>query len=94
MKPSRPSAPLPQTSPTAPEPSSEDQVDISTRVQEGLKKANQRRPSGERTLPTGHKATQFDGSPNPRADEDDDMLKPADDTPAVLPRRSGPKNQA
>lgn len=93
MKPSHPNAPLPQTSPTALDPSREDQVDISTRVQEGLKKANQRRASGERTSTTAHKATQFDGSPNPRADEDD-ILKPADDTPAVMPRRTGPKNPA
>ncbi|MCZ8392085.1 hypothetical protein [Achromobacter xylosoxidans] len=94
MKPSRPNAPLPQTSPTTPDPSREDQVDISARVQEGLKKANQRRASGERPSTTGHKATQFDGSPNPRPDADDNTLKPADDTPAVLPRRSGPKNPA
>lgn len=93
MKPSPNNDPPRQPSPKTPEPSSEDQVDISSRVQEGLKQANQRPRRPGQTTATGHKATQFDGSPNPRADEDD-ILKPADDTPAEMPRRTGPKNPA
>ena len=37
-----------------------------------------------------HRATQFDGSPNP-ASASTDTLKPKDDTPAFLEKRSGPK---
>ncbi|WP_116521813.1 hypothetical protein [Achromobacter insuavis] len=92
MNSSRKSDPNTPDRPAAPEPSKEDQVDVASRVQEGLKEANKGSRTDSRTPPTGHKATQFDGSPNPRADEDTEVLKPADDTPAVMPKRRGPKN--
>jgi len=38
------------------------------------------------------KATQFDGNPNPRGDDETGVLKPHDDTPAVLRKRSGPRD--
>lgn len=93
MKPPRNNNPSNPTKPTPPEPSTEDQVDISSRVQEGLKKANERsEPEGQRS-PSDHKATEFDGSPTPQADEEPRTFKPADDTPAVMPTRHGPKSQ-
>lgn len=76
----------------APEPRDEDQVDIAFDVQRGLEKANNKSESDRQTPPDGHKATEFDGSPNPRADEGARVFKPADDTPAVMPTRQGPKN--
>lgn len=78
--------------PAKPEPGGDSQVDIASRVQGGLKKSNEQREPEKRTSPTGHKATEFDGSPNPRADEGAGVFKPADETPAVMPKRSGPKN--
>lgn len=38
------------------------------------------------------KATQFDGNPNPGTEESGDLFKPRDDTPAILEKKSGPKN--
>lgn len=76
----------------APEPSSESQVDIAGRVQEDLKEVNERGKGKERRRPVDHKATQFDGSPNPEPDKSPYLFKPHDDTPAILPKRLGPKN--
>ncbi len=92
MKPSHNSDPQQQPSPKAPEPSSESQVDIALRVQKDLKQSKDRREQESQAEPAGRKATQFDGSPNPHGDEDSGVFKPADDTPAVLEKRSGPKN--
>jgi len=40
-----------------------------------------------------HKATQFDGNPQPgQADVSPTGLKPRDDTPATLKKREGPRN--
>ena len=40
-----------------------------------------------------HKATQFDGNPQPgKADTSPTGLKPRDDTPAKLQKREGPRN--
>ena len=40
-----------------------------------------------------HKATQFDGSPQPdKAETSPTGLKPRDDTPAKLQKREGPRN--
>ena len=40
-----------------------------------------------------HKATQFDGDPQPgQADVSPTGLKPRDDTPATLEKREGPRN--
>jgi len=39
-----------------------------------------------------HKATQFDGNPNPQSSESEpSTLGPKDDTPAFLEKKSGPK---
>lgn len=81
--------PSPHSPPTGSEtiePSSEDQVDIANRVQEGLKDANSREaksPRSEGTKP-------LDGNPAPERDTEGDVFKPADDTPSVLPKRAGP----
>lgn len=79
------SAPNPQP----PEPSTDNQVDIANRVQKGIQDAND---SGDRSSVDSDKpkATQFDGSPRSQPAEDG-TFGPADDTPAVLPKRSGPK---
>ena len=74
------------------EPSSESQVDIAGRVQEDLIEVNERGKDKERRRPVDHKATQFDGSPNPEPDKSPYWFKPHDDTPAILPKRRGPKN--
>lgn len=53
-------------------------------------------PQSHRTRqgPGGHKATQFDGSPQQQPSEDAPSgLKPRDDTPAVLKKREGPANK-
>lgn len=92
MQSSKHNGPPHHRQPATPEPGSESQVDIASRVQDGLKKSNEQREPEKRASPTGHKATEFDGSPNPRADEDSGVFKPADETPAVMPKRSGPKN--
>ncbi|GAB1578586.1 hypothetical protein [Bordetella petrii] len=75
------------------------QPDIGDDVQKGIRHANQRdepdaaRPpqAGGLDSPEG-KATQFDGNPNPQGDDESGVLKPRDDTPAVLRKRSGPRN--
>lgn len=73
----------------APEPSTEDQVDIANRVQKGIRQANDREPSGEAGA---DRSPAMDGNPAPERDAEGGVLKPADDTPAVLPKRSGPVN--
>jgi|SRR5690606_22127830 len=75
------------------------QSDIGDEVQKGIRHANQHdgrdgsRPSqaGGLDSPEG-KATQFDGNPNPQGDDESGVLKPRDDTPAVLRKRSGPRS--
>lgn len=83
-----------QNAPTAdgnppPEPSTEDQVDIADRVQQGIGKANDRERGGD--VASGGKSGAFDGNPAPERDTEGGVFKPADDTPAVLPKKSGPK---
>ncbi|MDM9558663.1 hypothetical protein [Bordetella petrii] len=85
-------------SPKAPNPDTP-QSDIGDEVQKGIRHANQHdgqdgsRPSqaGGLDSPEG-KATQFDGNPNPQGDDESGVLKPRDDTPAVLRKRSGPRS--
>jgi hypothetical protein len=69
----------------APEPSRESQEDIAARVQRDIASANENRKDREPIAST-HKATQFDGSPNPEG-ADEDLTHPKDDTPAVLPKK-------
>lgn len=38
-----------------------------------------------------HRATRFDGNPNPTADEAGGMFKPRDDTPILMEKRRGPR---
>jgi|SRR5690606_32222750 len=71
------------------EPSTESQVDIANRVQQGIKDANTRtsnKPDSKADSPD-----HYDGNPAAHADADGGVLKPADDTPAVLRKRSGPR---
>jgi hypothetical protein len=77
--------PVDQTPP--PEPSREDQGDIATRVQEGLAQSN--KEGREHASPSPHKATEFDGSPNPESLEDNGMRHPQDDTPNILEKKDG-----
>lgn len=72
----------------APEPSTEDQVDIADRVQKDLAKANDRERARE---DASVEQQAIDGNPAPQPDVEGGMFKPADDTPAVLPEKSGPK---
>ena len=74
----------------APEPSTDDQVDIADRVQKGIGKANDR-DSPQEPSDAG-RSPAMDGNPAPEPDDDGGVFKPADDTPAVLDKRSGPKN--
>ena len=92
MSPSRNQNATPSKSSTQPEPSSESQTDIAVRVQKDLKEASGEHEDTSPSSPVRHKATQFDGAPNPRGDKESGVFKPADDTPAVLPKRSGPKS--
>lgn len=73
----RPSHPASAPNPQPPEPSSGNQVDIATR--------------GSTAVSDKPKATQFDGSPRPQPAQDG-TFGPDDDTPAVLPTRSGAKD--
>lgn len=77
----------------APEGSAGTQAGIAHRTQEGLDKANARGDDARPPLdnPEG-KATRFDGNPNPQGDDPPQLLKPRDDTPAVLEKKSGPRN--
>lgn len=87
------SAPRPDpsaTHPATPEPSTTSQVDIAGDVQQGISEANARNDDAP-SKPTRTKATEFDGSPKPEPG-DDNVFKPTDDTPAILPKRSGPKD--
>jgi len=76
----------------------ESHSDIGQEVQRDIRKADERdnadrsnktRPGLD--SPEG-KATQFDGNPNPRGDDETGVLKPHDDTPPVLRKRSGPRD--
>jgi len=80
-----PTQPADQTPP--PDPSAESQEDIAARVQAGVASANEERK--ENAPPAEHRATQFDGSPNPEG-ADDDIIHPRDDTPYILPTKEGP----
>jgi hypothetical protein len=73
-----------------PEPSTEDQVDIASRVQQGIEQANARRSDEPAChVPFEGKSSRYDGNPIPRQDAEGGVLKPADDTPAVLRKTSG-----
>lgn len=79
----------------APKPRSDPQSDIGDDVQKGIRKANEHDGADHARQdkldsPEG-KATQFDGNPNPQG-ADTGLSKPRDDTPAVLRKRSGPRN--
>ncbi|MVW71676.1 hypothetical protein [Bordetella sp. 15P40C-2] len=76
--------------PATPEPSTKSQVDIAADVQKGLGDSNKHNDDAP-SKPTRSKATEFDGSPKPEPG-DDNVFKPTDDTPSILPKRSGPKN--
>lgn len=69
-------------------------TDISRDVQKGIEKSNQHeREAREDAAPTeNERATRFDGNPQPQGDTKGGTFKPRDDTPAVLPKREGPKN--
>lgn len=57
------------------------------------KEANKVAPNKNKTsADPAHKATQFDGNPNPQSSESEpSTLGPKDDTPAFLEKKSGPK---
>lgn len=38
-----------------------------------------------------HRATRFDGNPNPTADDGEGLFKPRDDTPILMEKRRGPR---
>lgn len=64
------------------------QNEIATDIQKGIEKANTRTDDKPKAQPAEQdKATQFDGNPNPGADKPGGVLKPKDDTPAVIPKR-------
>lgn len=71
------------------EPSTESQVDVANRVQQGLEKANAR-SADDVDISAGNHG-RYDGDPTPHADAEGGVLKPADDTPAVLRKRPGPR---
>ncbi|MGE8632337.1 MAG: hypothetical protein ACN6P8_02380 [Achromobacter piechaudii] len=73
------------------EPSTEDQVDIANRVQEGIQKANAKSKADAPSRPAGGQP--LDGNPMPEPDTEGGVFKPADDTPSVLPKRSGPDSR-
>lgn len=73
------------------EPSTEDQVDIANRVQEGIQKANAKSKAGIPSRPASGQP--LDGNPTPEPDTEGGVFKPADDTPSVLPKRSGPDSR-
>lgn len=94
--------PFPNRQDTAPQTGSDkaqrDQPDIGHDVQKGLGKANSKDdpahggpPRPELDSPE-EKATQFDGNPNPGTDAPPRLFKPRDDTPAILEKKSGPRN--
>jgi hypothetical protein len=62
-------------------------------TQEQSRESAQATPSPKKTsADTDHKATQFDGNPNPQSSESEpSTLGPKDDTPAFLEKKSGPK---
>lgn len=75
-----------------------EQPDIAHDVQKGLGKANSKDDPAHGGQPRpalntpDEKATQFDGNPNPAADPPGGLFKPRDDTPAILEKKSGPRN--
>lgn len=79
---------------------SDSQVDIGQDVQKRLRKEHETSQHGDESshprdvVPDSpeFKATRFDGSPNPVPDSDDGILHPRDDTPAVLEKRKGPRD--
>lgn len=75
------------------EPSTEDQVDIANRVQDGIKHADDHSDKSRQPATRAGGVKPMDGNPSPERDTEGDTFKPADDTPAVLPKRSGPVSQ-
>lgn len=73
------------------EPSTESQTDIAHRVQQGISDANKRDHRKDDAPPDRRKSGEYDGNPNPEPAAEDGVSRPADDTPAVLPTRSGPR---
>lgn len=77
-------------------PADKSQGDIAREGQAALERQREERRQGKDRDPTvrpndpGHRATRFDGNPNPTAAEDSGPLKPRDDTPAILEKRRGP----
>lgn len=66
-------------------------VDIANDVQKGIAQAN----AHDDDVPQENadkRATRFDGNPQPTADTEPDLLKPRDDTPWTLEKKSGPRN--
>lgn len=65
------------------------QNDIATDVQKGIQKANKRDDKTAGTPNPEHKATQFDGNPDPGAGAGapGGAFKPKDDTPTVVPKK-------
>lgn len=75
------------------EPSTEDQVDIANQVQDGIKQADAREDRSSSPPTRAGGAKPLDGNPNPERDTEGGVFKPADDTPAVLRKRAGPRSQ-
>jgi len=59
------------------------------------RRSGQPRREAEERLPDSpeFKATQFDGDPSPQADDPGGTFSPPDETPAVLEKRQGPRNE-
>jgi len=73
------------------------QVDIAKKVQRDAHKAHEKEKkkgglTGTASTDAKSRATQFDGNPNPQADQPSKTFSPRDDTPAVLKKRSGPRD--
>jgi len=68
---------------------SKSQSDIAADVQKGLHKANENRQRSSTPTEEEHKATQFDGNPNPQGDTRSGVFKPNDDTPSRLKKKPG-----
>ncbi|AUA59115.1 Uncharacterised protein [Achromobacter spanius] len=74
------------------EPSTEDQVDIANQVQDGIKQADAREDKSSSPPTRVGGAKPLDGNPNPERDTEGGVFTPADDTPAVLRKRAGPRS--
>ncbi|GAA5236544.1 hypothetical protein FOZ76_13930 [Verticiella sediminum] len=67
-------------------------VDIANDVQKGIEKANRSDDDKARDTTEAHRATRFDGNPDPAPDSKPGVFKPRDDTPWHLEKKSGPRN--